>query len=276
MSRNFDKKFGAEFLGSVPRQPGIYFLWGENDVLLYVGKAAVLRTRLSQYRRAKRGEKARKLMQLAVRISWEVCGSELEACLKELEVIQSKRPKKNVTAAFSFMYPFLGIRQDKSALWVCFTTLPAELPDYEMHGAFRSREVTATAFFALTRLLKYIGHPEKPPQDIPDYSYCFGFRRLPDSVRPQLADFLRGHSYDLLENLFGRLLNHAGARAKAAEVKEDLRTLRSFWREEAFALRRVIDATGHLSYPVLQAERDPLFLRAAFAKIGETLPDLTE
>jgi excinuclease ABC subunit C len=250
--------------------PGVYFLWDEAGVLLYVGKAAILRARLSTYRRAIRGAKERKLIAAASRITWEICASELDACLREVEAIQTQRPKKNISAAYSFMYPFVGAKEQVGALWLCFTTLPAELSDYQLFGAFRSREVTATAFFALTRLLKFIGHPEKSPANIPDYSYCFGFRRLPAQVYPELIELLKGFSPDLMETLFHRLLDHAGARAKATEVKTDLRDLRTFWRAEAVPLNQAIAATGFQSYPVSQAERDPLFLKASFA--GELDP----
>ena len=35
----FEKKFGADFLAGVPKQPGVYRFFSKNDVVLYVGKA---------------------------------------------------------------------------------------------------------------------------------------------------------------------------------------------------------------------------------------------
>ena len=57
------------------------------------------------------------------------------------------------------------------------------------------------------------------------------------------------------------LLEHAGARARAAEVEGDLLTIRRFWVEEASVLAACLRATGYDEYPLPQTERDPLFVR---------------
>src|SRR5262245_22653847 len=36
---NFDRKFGPQFLDSVPGSPGVYLIYDEKDELIYVGKA---------------------------------------------------------------------------------------------------------------------------------------------------------------------------------------------------------------------------------------------
>ena len=160
--RLFDGKFGAGFLAGVPTEPGVYRLYDEGGTLLYVGKADNLRRRLAQYRttgRRKKERKRRALVKAAARIIWEVCESGLDAALTEIRLIQTLRPPRNVTSAFSFLYPFVGIRVDEDETYFCFTTSPAAFPAFELHGAFRSREVTGEAFFSLMRLLHFVGHP---------------------------------------------------------------------------------------------------------------------
>ena len=58
---HFDKKFGVEWIQGVPRQPGVYLVYGTEDALVYVGKANNLFSRLSQYRHAGRKKTHRKL-----------------------------------------------------------------------------------------------------------------------------------------------------------------------------------------------------------------------
>ena len=156
--RLFDQKFGADFLSGVPTRPGVYRLYGEAGVLLYVGKAANLRRRLGQYRTAGRKKRERKrlaLVKAATNITWEVCESALTAALTEIRLIQTLRPPRNVTSAFPFLYPFLGLRVDGGETYFCLTTSPAAFPAFDLHGAFRSREVTGEAYFSLMTLSRW-------------------------------------------------------------------------------------------------------------------------
>lgn len=265
--RAFDRKFGADFLAGVPETPGIYRIYDAAGALLYIGKARDLRRRLAQYRttrRAKRDRKRRVLVKSAARIVWDVCASELDAELTEIRLIQALRPRENVAGAFSFLYPFIGICVDDRETHFCLTTSPAAFPGFELHGAFRSREVTGEAFFALMRLLRFVGH--STPRSRRDrlrtarHSYVFGFRRLPESWPAMWSRLLRGASPEALEELCLRLLEHPGARARGAQVQDDLRTVERFFDEEASRLAAAIAATGHATYPVSQQDRDALFL----------------
>ena len=184
--RTFDRKFGDDFLPGVPAEPGVYRFYGPADALLYVGKARNLRRRLAQYRttgRRKKERKRRALVRLAERIAWEVCASELDASLAEIRLIQSLRPPRNVAGAFPFLYPFIGIRADERETRFCLTTSPEAFQGFDLHGAFRSRDVTGEAFFALVRLLRFVGHPtphsRRDRRALPRHSYVYGFRWLP-------------------------------------------------------------------------------------------------
>jgi predicted GIY-YIG superfamily endonuclease len=153
--RTFDRKFGVDFLAGVPSKPGVYRLYDAAGTLLYVGKARDLRRRLAQYRttrRTKKDRKRRRLVDVADRIVWDVCDSEFDALLAEIRLIQSLRPRDNIAGAFPFLYPFIGIRVEGRETQFCLATSPAAFPSFAFHGAFRSREVTREAFFALMLL----------------------------------------------------------------------------------------------------------------------------
>jgi excinuclease ABC subunit C len=267
----FDRKFGKDFLASIPVEPGVYFFYDEHGTLLYVGKAKSLRRRLTQYRKPRRGKRSRKMRALvreASRIEWRTTPSELEACLEELRAIQSLKPTRNIVGTFTFLYPFVGMREIGTNVAFCFTTLPEGFPGFTFFGAFRSRDTTADAFFALMRLLTYVGHPV--PRHtlgiaaLPSYSYLFGFRRLAPEWREHCAGFFLGASPAMLEALVMKLLDNAGARARAAEIQEEVTRLEIFWRREAVPLRKVIARTAYPEYPVAPKERDLLFVRAGF------------
>lgn len=268
----FDRKFGSEFLTGVPAVPGVYHFYDAAGVLLYVGKARDLRRRLGQYRttrRLKAHRKRRELVRTAARIEWQVCASELDALLTEIRDIQALAPRKNVAGAFPFLYPFVGIRAEGSEVRFCLTTAPEAFASFELHGAFRSRLLTREAFFALMRLLRFVGHADPRRRadraSTPRYSHVFTFRRLPAGSAETWAALLRGSSRQALTDLSLRLLEHAGARARSAEVGKDLRAVGRLFDEEVTPLAAAIAATGHAGYPVAQRDRDTLFLRFAAA-----------
>jgi excinuclease UvrABC nuclease subunit len=277
--RLFDRKFGAGFLAGVPAAPGVYRFHDAAGGLLYVGKAGSLRRRLAQYRtagRKKRERKRRALVKAAAAITWEVCESELAASLQELRLIQTLRPRRNVAGAFSFLYPFVGLRVEGRETFFCLTTCPEAVPTFDLHGAYRSRDVTGEAFHALARLLRFVGHPVPRPRcreiAAGGRAVVVGFRRLPMDAPARWAELFRGGSREALEALTLELLEHSGAMARRAEIQEDLAAIALFFEEEACALARARAALGYGVYLVPQRERDLLFVESRQALRAATVP----
>jgi excinuclease UvrABC nuclease subunit len=266
--RLFDEKFGVDFLSGVPAEPGVYRFYDAAGSLLYVGKARDLRRRIAQYRvtgRKRRQRKPHALVKAAARIDWEVCASDLTATLTEIRLIQALRPSRNVAGAFSFLYPFVGIQVEGRETYFCLTTSPHAFGSFDLHGAFRSRDVTGEAFFSLMRLLRFAGHPVPRHRcrrlGTARHSHVAGFRRLPADAPEMWRRLLQGASREALEWLALELLEHAGARAKRSEIQDDLRAIGRFFEEEARALAQARAATGYAAYPVPQQDRDLLFVQ---------------
>lgn len=266
MSKLFDRQLGAGFLEQVPAGPGVYRMHDARGVVVYVGKAKNLRRRLSQYRNAKRRKKhlkMRAIVRSAVRVEVEPCATELDAELLEARLIRDLRPRWNVVGAFSFLYPLVGLGSSpRGELVLAYTTKPEERTDLQWFGAYRSREITGEAFFALVRLLGRIGHREKTPlRARGERTYAFAIRRVPSGWRESWCAFLRGEGREALETLTLALLERPAARRDATEVQEDLRALERFHRFEATPLARARAAAGHSEVLVPQALRDSLFIR---------------
>src|SRR5262249_7524052 len=149
-----------------------------------------------------------------------------------------------------FLYPFIGLCRDGDETYFCLTTSPGAFGAFDFHGAFRSREVTSEAFFALARLLRLVGHPVPRHRcrrfGAARHSHVLGFRRLPAHAADTWARLLRGGSRDALEALALRLTEHAGARARRGEVQDDLHAVARFFETEACALARAREATGYV------------------------------
>jgi hypothetical protein len=267
--RDFDRKFGGEFLESLPGSPGVYLVYDQEDELIYVGKAKNLKRRLSQYRNTMRRKKHRRMRAIvkeAARIEIRYAQTDFDACLTEMLLIQKHRPRWNIVGAYSFLYPLIGIRSANGNMEFCMTTTPEavlkEYPGFDFHGAFRSRRITGDAFFALMRLLKFIGHvnPSSPRSRIPTHSYIFSFRRLPSNWPEVWASFYKGESALAMEELILNLVENMGARSRSNKVQEYLDELKRFWRHEVLTLAKVRKATGCGEWPVPQYQRDLIFL----------------
>lgn len=276
----FERKFGEEFLATVPLLPGVYRFIDRSGQVAYVGKAIRLRRRLQQYKNAgrlKRHRKMRKILREGVRIEFEVCASHREACLRELELIQSLRPRLNVSAAFSFLYPMIGVDYDeRTARLVLSLTHKPELVvgaggvGTSWHGAFRSRSWTREFFWTLVELLEFTAHRSRTQvqqKRIRGVSSA-AFRQVSAEWVMGLQEFLRGcRGSDFLELWILQLVENAGARSRSAAIQDQLKALRLFYRHECQGLLKARQLSGHAAYPVAQADRDRIFLEARL--VGE-------
>jgi excinuclease ABC subunit C len=208
----------------------------------------------------------RGIVKEAARIEIQCAENHLDACLTETMLIQKHRPRWNIVGAYSFLYPLIGIRSANGNIEFCMTTTPEavlkECPGFEFHGAFRSRRITGDAFFALMRLLRFVGHvnPSNWRSRIPRHSYIFSFRRLPSKWAGVWASFFKGESALAMEELILNLVENTGARRRPSKVQEHLDELKRFWRHEVLTLAKVRKATGCGEWPVPQYQRDLVFL----------------
>lgn len=84
-----------EDIHRIPETSGIYYFFGENDYLIYVGKSKNIQKRVMQHFSNPTG-KSLKFLSRTHRIDYEETGSEIAAILREDEVIKRERPEYNV------------------------------------------------------------------------------------------------------------------------------------------------------------------------------------
>ncbi len=87
----------------IPQLPGVYFFKDNRGKTLYIGKAANLRARL----------RSRVLPKETKSISWEVLNSEVEALIREAELIKKHLPKYNVLMRDDKQYFYVGFSKEK-------------------------------------------------------------------------------------------------------------------------------------------------------------------
>ncbi|MDQ4095845.1 MAG: excinuclease ABC subunit UvrC [Actinomycetota bacterium] len=99
--------------GSIPTAPGVYLFKDEHDRVVYVGKAASLRSRLSNYFSTGLHPRTQAMVEAARDVEWIVTASEVEALHLELNLIKQHRPRYNVRYRDDKSYPYLAITLDE-------------------------------------------------------------------------------------------------------------------------------------------------------------------
>lgn len=269
MNPDFDKRFGADLLATIPLSSGVYLFKDAAAQVIYVGKAKSLRRRLAQYRLAKRQKKNRKMraiVRAAVSLEFQICLTENEALLLENRLIQTHRPLFNVAGAYAFLYPYLGLRwTNERQLTLCYST-DRELIEghgFEVFGAYRSRHRVKAAFDAFFSLFSLVGHYDPKEREallaLP-FVRVAGFRQMDGRWSESLRRLFRGEDSAWLGEILMVLLENSSARRHAAEVQIHIENLREFFLDEAQPLRRVLAHHGRVDSAIEQEERDPLFL----------------
>ena len=100
-----------EELKKLPGKPGVYIMHGENDEIIYVGKAVSLKNRVRQYYQSSRnkGAKIEQMVTHITRFEYIVTDSELEALVLECNLIKEHRPKYNTMLKDDKTYPFIKV-----------------------------------------------------------------------------------------------------------------------------------------------------------------------
>ena len=107
-SQEFDAK---EFVGSLPRRPGVYRMYNSDHEILYIGKAKNLKDRVGSYFAASNvNPKVQALVGLIADIEVTVANSETEALLLEYNLIKAHKPRFNVVLRDDKSFPYIQVQ----------------------------------------------------------------------------------------------------------------------------------------------------------------------
>ncbi len=148
-----------EKLKTLPSAPGVYFHKNQAGDIIYVGKAAVLKSRVRQYfQKSKKDPKTTALVAEIAMTDWIVVDTEMDALFLEAEMVKRYMPKWNIL-----------LRDDKSVSYVRID-MKSEIPSVsivhdpaddraEYYGPYYGKYTISKALRFLRRVFPYYEKP---------------------------------------------------------------------------------------------------------------------
>ena len=197
-------------------KPGVYLMKDENDQVIYVGKAKNLKNRLASYYSHPLGytRKMDGLLQSVKDIKTIELGSELEALLRESEMIKALQPVYNVQLRNYELYPFIKIDVQHPFPRV-YSSKEVAADGARYFGPFRSRRVVDMTIELVQKVfpVRTCIRSLPPQAKVSDPCLRLHLDRCPGPCRggvdsdeyhkviEQVCAFLGGEREDLLERL---------------------------------------------------------------------------
>lgn len=233
MTFNFEEE-----LKKLPREPGVYIMRDDKDVILYVGKAVNLHNRVRSYFRENigRGPMIDKMVSLIARFEYIVTDSELEALVLENNLIKEYSPKYNTLLKDDKTYPYIKVTVGEEFPRILFSrTMKKDRSKY--FGPYTSAGAVKDTIELLNKLYCLRTCNRSLPRDIGLERPCLNYH-IKQCMAPcqgyidreqyrehvgQALEFLNGNYNVILKELEAKM--NAAAEALDFEAAADYRDL---------------------------------------------------
>jgi excinuclease ABC subunit C len=149
-----------EKIRSFPVGPGLYFMKGSADKVLYIGKAKNLRARVSSYFQpgsdltASRGPKITEMINKVETVDFLETETEVDAMLAEARLIKDIRPSYNTDLADDKTFPYLEITTREDFPGVYITRKPRPTGS-RLFGPFAGAKDLRAVLVILQKIFKF-------------------------------------------------------------------------------------------------------------------------
>ncbi len=143
-----------------PTGPGLYFMKGSGDQVLYIGKAKNLRSRVASYFQqgadlaGSRGPKIAEMIEKVETVDFLETPNEVEAVLTEARLIKDIRPPYNTDLADDKTFPYLEITTGEDFPGVYITRTPQPRGS-RLFGPFAGAKDLRAVLVVLQKIFKF-------------------------------------------------------------------------------------------------------------------------
>ena len=252
-------------LATLPAKPGCYIYRNADGLIIYVGKAKILKNRVRSYFHADSGHdaKTRRLVREIMDIEWIVVGSELEALILEMNLIKKHRPKYNIRLKDDKRYPYIKIHWNEPYPKVTVTRQMDE-DGSRYFGPYTSAWAVYQTLDALRRIFPYLTcEREITGLDKRACIYydikkciapCIGAASQAEyrQMISDLMEFLSGNSEDIVARLHVKMQKASDEMRfeKAAALRDQLKSMQSIIERQ-----KIVFATDYKDSDVLAMAR---------------------
>ncbi len=239
-------------LATLPQEPGVYFHRDDHGKIIYIGKAAVLKNRVSSYfQNGQKDPKTRLLVADIADTDWITVGSEAEALFLESEFIKRYKPKYNIDWKDEKNFIYVKISADEFPV-ISYVRRPLD-DKAKYFGPFTSSDALRRAMRMLRKVFPYVTHATWPKRGCLQYhlGLCPGpeegaitAQQYGRNIR-HLSMYLKGDQTKLQAVIASSMQKAAAARdfEAAAHYRDQLEDLRSFARQMVFSDKEAFDLT---------------------------------
>jgi excinuclease ABC subunit C len=239
-------------LKELPTSPGVYLHKDKSGEIIYVGKAARLRSRVRQYfqKSRSRDSKTDLLVAEIADIDWIEVESELDALFLEAELVRRYLPRYNILLRDDKSSLYVRVNMKDDYPYVSFTRRP--LDDGATYiGPFFNGPAVRKALKVLRKIFPYSTHHVLPPRVCLQYhlGLCPGVeenkitsKEYKKNLR-RLVKYLRGGRQEISKQLEKEMKEFSSKRnyEKAAEVRNKLLAIQSLNRQIIFSDKEFLD-----------------------------------
>jgi excinuclease ABC subunit C len=149
-----------EQIKGLPTGPGLYFMKGAGDKVLYIGKAKSLRSRVASYFQpgsdlpTSRGPKIVEMVEKVESVDFLETANEVDAVLQEARLIKDIRPPYNTDLVDDKTFPYLEITTGDDFPGVYITRKP-RAGGSRLFGPFASAKDLREALVVLQKIFKF-------------------------------------------------------------------------------------------------------------------------
>ena len=266
----------------MPSRPGVYLMKDAGGSILYVGKAANLRSRVRSYfgSTGKLEQKVQRMIARAANIDFFITGSEEEALVLELTLIKRYRPRYNVRLKDDKSFPYLKIDLNEDWPRVQITRR-LENDGSRYFGPFARASSIRRALKAIKDIFPFrpcsrnLSKPISRPCLEYDLHNCSGpcigainRKEYLETIK-QLILFLEGRQEVVVRQLEGKMKQAAEALdyEKAARLRDQIEAVREVvrWQKMATTVR------GDQDVIAFAQDKDQAYTQVFFIRGGKLI-----